>query len=119
MSKVDAIWSNLDCLSRINYLITEITSEHNKFKLTNICCILIVLSFEYVKKLDRTQVTSNMAYNTAVVIVTEIYNTNSNIISIDEFIKKFMSIIVRLEEEKIPKNTYNNENEIEGSSFLN
>ena len=94
--------SNLKNLMKIYSLITLLTGESNTYKLTNISSKLVRISFEYIKKKDRTQILTIPAFENCLEILTSYANAGKNF-TIEELIRAYKDDILHLEKINIKK----------------
>ena len=87
---------------KIYSLITLLTGETNTYKLTNIASKLVRISFEYIKKKDRSQILTIPAFENCLEILTAYANAGKNF-TIEQLIVTYKDNILHLEKINIKK----------------
>ena len=104
--------SNLSNIIDISHLITQLTGITNTYKLTNICKVLVRLSFEYIKKIDTTQVLIIPAYEHCIKLLSYMVNKQKKFEFAQDLIEEYTSTIIQLEKINLTNtNLYKTEDE--------
>ena len=89
--------SNVENILKIHSIITTLTGIDNKYYVTNACTKLVRLSFEYIKKLDKTEVLIIPAYDVCLQVLSEFVNAKRSFSTVEEMVEQFEDRICQLE----------------------